>query len=161
MAVSSFPIWVILSMVCFILLIIVAKANYYLPRMSRLRAICAKDKSTKQRSNMILRMRRRIKEEDYQWIVLLMYAIVTVCFIIENRSVLFNGGFLLLKVLAGLFIWLFSALFVVSFMVAFMKVLQENAVKDLKNYYSNHYGVTIVYIHEKTEKEYQDFELSN
>ncbi len=161
MTVSTFPVWVILSVVFIVLLVIIANVNYYLPRMSKLRAKCVVDKSIRKRNNTVLRMKRRIDEDVYYLIAFLMYAIISICFLVENHGIFHLEDFLFFKVLGGFLAWLFSAMFIVSFVVAFMKLLQENAMKDLKSYYYNHYGVTIVYLHEHTEKEYQEFELSN
>ena len=161
MAVSSFPVWVIMSVVCVIILVVIANVNYYLPRISKLKARCVINKPLRQRNNTILRLRRRMSEDSYPWIAFLMYTMISICFLVENRNGLFDEEYIILKALGGFLAWLFSAIIIVCFVVAFMKLLQENAVKDLKKYYNNRYGVTVIYLHESIEKEYQEFELSN
>ena len=102
-----------------------------------------------------------MSEDSYPWIAFLMYTMISICFLVENRNGLFDEEYIILKALGGFLAWLFSAIIIVCFVVAFMKLLQENAVKDLKKYYNNRYGVTVIYLHESIEKEYQEFELSN
>lgn len=159
--VRTFPVWVIMSVVFIIILVVIASINYYLPRFGKLRVECVMNKSLRRRNNTIIRMRRRINENCYPWIVFLMYTMVSICFVVENRRGLFDGEYVILKALGGFFAWFFSALIIVCFIVAFMKIIQENAVKDLKYYYSSRYGITIIYLQESIEKEYQEYELSN
>ena len=161
MTVRTLPVWVIMSVVFIIILVVIASVNYYLPRFGKLRVECAMNKSLRRRNNTIIRMRRRIDEDSYPWIAFLMYTMVSICFVVENRRGLFDGEYIILKALGGFFAWLFSALIIVCFIVAFMKIIQENAVKDLKYYYSSRYGITIIYLQESIEKEYQEYELSN
>ena len=159
MAESSLPLWVILSIVGLLFSILVGNINYYLPSVSKLKAECLRKKPPAQRNNYILNLKRRIDEEYYMYIAITIYVIVSLCFCIENRSMLFNGEFIVVRIFLAVVLWLVCALIATSVLTGLMTLCQEDAVQKLKNHYQRHYGVIVINLDKKDEKAYE--ELSN
>ena len=159
MAIGSFPVWIIVAVVGFIVLIALASLNWYLPRMSRLKAQVMSEKSTKRKNNYIVKLDRHIDDEKYPQLAFLLYVITSVCFFVENHETIFSGDYLLLRIMISLGIWLFFALVVVVFLVGLMGVVEYNSLKDVKKYYENRYGVIVTHLDDEDIEQY--YELSN
>lgn len=157
MAVSTFPVWIILAVVGFIVLTIVAQNNYHLSRMDKLRARCLADKPAEQRNNNILTLKHYVDDERYARMAFALYAIVSVCFCLENREMIVGGKSMFLNILIVVVVWCILAIMVTCFITALMDTFQKNAVRDLKDYYQRHYGVTVVNVSREDEIAYREY----
>lgn len=155
---GTLPVWIILSVVGFLALNALAYFNYHLSKMDKMKARCLRKKPAEQRNNRVLRLERLVDERYYAWMVFILYTIISICFCVENHSTMLLGEYLFLKVLMGLCIWFVTAVAVSCFMVALMTVCQENAIRDLKNYYQRHFGVTVISVDRDDEREYYNYE---
>lgn len=157
MTVSTLPVWVILAIVGFIALIVIASSNYHLSKMDKLRVRCLADKPAKRRNNNVLSLKRLVSEEYYSLMVFITYVVISICFCVENYEKILLGDYLFLGILIDLGIWFAIAIFVTCFMVALMMTCQKNAIKDLKEYYQRHYGVTVVNLDKSDVDAYHEY----
>lgn len=161
MAESTLPVWVFLSIAGGILILVIPHVNYHLSRMSKMRIQCLKDKPEERRSNSVIGLKRWIDEKYYPWIVLGIYMAMTISFCVGNHAVLPSGEHVILQVLLRFVVWLLTASIVVVMATGLMGVLQDTAIKDLKNYYESRFHVTIMYLDKIDLEEYYNHKTSN
>lgn len=159
MTVRTLPIWVILSTVGIVVLLMISHSNYHVSSIGKIRAKCLSKKPPAQRNNAFIRIKKRVSEAYYPWMAFIVFIIVSISFCVENHKLMPSTDYLILSIIINTGIWLIMAFFATIILVSLMKLCQEDALRDLKSYYFQHYGVSLIYIDKIDEERY--YELFN
>lgn len=156
MAVSTLPMWVYFVIVGGLFLALVPNVNYYLTRMSKLKIQCLIDKPEEQKSSRTIKLQRRINEDNYPLLILVVYVIVSISFCVDNYKIL-NIDPVIIRVLMGFFLWLMLGFVVLVIGTALMDLLQKRALEDLKTYYNSRHHITLISVDDDDMDEYYDY----
>lgn len=143
---GSLQIWMILLLGGILVGVVISVNNYYVPRYGEAKAKIMSQRPARERNNCIINISKRIDEEYFMLMTLLMYVLISMVFMIENRLwIVDQVGHNLLAWFFLFVFWLVMAFFTMIFCTAVMLRIEQNSKSELKEYYSKHYGVTLIY----------------